>query len=304
MFSTVKQIFHPKNKDLQKKILFTLFVLSIFKIGSAIIVPGIDIDALGTKKIGFLQLMNTLGGGSIEKFSIFSLGVTPYITASIMVQLLQVDIVPYFSELAKQGQVGRNKLNTITRYLGIFLAFVQGCMYAFMYITNATPVMVLEYALVLTAGTAFLLWLGDQITQKGVGNGISMLIFAGIVSGMPQALMSIFSLMKVNGEFSTKGLITAILLVLGVLVLVVGVIFVQLAERRIPVQYSKKVVGRKMMGAQNTHIPIKPAMASVMPIIFASSFMTFPAMCIELFVSDIENKTGLNLSIYRSKAKK
>ena len=157
----------------------------------------------------------------------------------------------------------------------------------------------------LVAGTSFLMWLGDKITSKGVGNGISMLIFAGIVSGIPSALTSIFSLIKVNGAFSTKGLVTAILLILGILVLIVGVIFVQLAERRIPVQYSKKVVGRKMMGAQNTHIPIKPAMASVMPIIFASSFMTFPAMCIELFVKDIENKTGFlrvlyNLSIATS----
>ena len=142
------------------------------------------------------------------------------------------------------------------------------------------------------------MWLGDKITSKGVGNGISMLIFAGIVSGIPSALTSIFSLIKVNGAFSTKGLVTAILLILGILVLIVGVIFVQLAERRIPVQYSKKVVGRKMMGAQNTHIPIKPAMASVMPIIFASSFMTFPAMCIELFVKDIENKTGFLRVLY------
>ena len=142
------------------------------------------------------------------------------------------------------------------------------------------------------------MWLGDKITTKGIGNGISMLIFAGIVSSVPQALTSIFGLINKDGSFSTKGLIEAILMIVAILVMVVAVIYVQLAERRIPVQYSKRVSGRKMVGAQNTHIPIKPAMASVMPIIFASSFMTFPAMVIQLFVSDIENKSGFLRGLY------
>ena len=286
MFSTVKQIFHPKNKDLQKKILFTLFVLSIFKIGSAIIVPGIDIDALGTKKIGFLQLMNTLGGGSIEKFSIFSLGVTPYITASIMVQLLQVDIVPYFSELAKQGQVGRNKLNTITRYLGIFLAFVQGCMYAFMYITNATPVMVLEYALVLTAGTAFLLWLGDQITQKGVGNGISLIIMAGIIATLPNMFVQVWSNFIEIGtvQATTLGIVKFILFVLAYLVIVIGVIFEETSERRIPIQYANK--STSTYGLAQNYIPFKLNSSGVMPVIIASAVIFIPSGLAQVIKND------------------
>ena len=150
----------------------------------------------------------------------------------------------------------------------------------------------------LVAGSQLLAWLGDKITTKGIGNGISMLIFAGIVSSIPAALTQLGTLVVVDGTFNTVGLIKAILLVLAVLVLVVGVVFVTLAERRIPVQYSKKVVGRRMVGAQNTHIPIKPALANVMPIIFASSFMTFPAMVIQLFVHNIENTTGFWRVIY------
>ena len=150
----------------------------------------------------------------------------------------------------------------------------------------------------LVAGSQLLAWLGDKITTKGIGNGISMLIFAGIVSSIPAAMTQLGTLVVVNGAFNTVGLIKAILLVLAVLVLVVGVVFVTLAERRIPVQYSKKVVGRRMVGAQNTHIPIKPALANVMPIIFASSFMTFPAMVIQLFVHNIENTEGFWRVIY------
>ena len=150
----------------------------------------------------------------------------------------------------------------------------------------------------LVAGSQLLAWLGDKITTKGIGNGISMLIFAGIVSSIPAAMTQLGTLVVVNGAFNTVGLIKAILLVLAVLVLVVGVVFVTLAERRIPVQYSKKVVGRRMVGAQNTHIPIKPALANVMPIIFASSFMKFPAMVIQLFVHNIENTEGFWRVIY------
>ncbi len=185
MFANMKQIFNPKNKDLQKRILFTLFALFIFKVGTTIIVPGIDREALGTNNLGFLGLINAMGGGAMEKFSIFSLGVMPYITASIIIQLLQMDIIPYFSELAKQGGVGRNKLNQITRVLGIVLAFVQGYMFSFAIIKNGTVLEYMEFATVLTAGTAFLLWLGDQITLKGIGNGISMIIMAGIIASLP-----------------------------------------------------------------------------------------------------------------------
>lgn len=199
------------------------------------------------------------------------------------------------------GEEGRKKVDRLTKLISLALAFVEGLGVYFSYkssgifVDGAMTGIVVVASLV--AGTSILMWLGDKITSKGIGNGISMLIFAGIVSAIPNAITSIANVVVTDDGFSTKGLITAILMVLGILVLVVGVVFVQLAERRVPVQYSKKVVGRKMVGAQNTHIPIKPAMASVMPIIFASSFMTFPAMIIQLF-KDIENQSGFLRFLY------
>ena len=312
MFNTIKNAF--KSPEIRKKLLFTLLLLVIFRLGCFITVPMVNIktleDTMTQYSNGITGLINIVSGGAFSRLSIFAMSITPYITSSIIVQLLAM-IIPSLERLTKEGgEEGRKKVDRITKLISLALALVEALGIYFSYKnsglfieTGVTTAIVVISSLV--AGTSFLMWLGDKITSKGVGNGISMLIFAGIVSGIPSALTSIFSLIKVNGAFSTKGLVTAILLILGILVLIVGVIFVQLAERRIPVQYSKKVVGRKMMGAQNTHIPIKPAMASVMPIIFASSFMTFPAMCIELFVKDIENKTGFlrvlyNLSIATS----
>ena len=191
MFATIKQIFNRKNKDLQKKILFTFLILFLFKIGTAIIVPGVDKSALDTSKLGFLGLINAMGGGAMEKFSVLALGVMPYITASIVIQLLQMDIVPYLAELSKQGQTGRAKLNQITRVLGIVLAFFQGYLMSFAFIKNGSVIDYMQFATVLTAGTAFLIWLGDQITAKGVGNGISLIIFTGIISGADEILNDI-----------------------------------------------------------------------------------------------------------------
>lgn len=312
MFNTIKNAL--KSPEIRKKLLFTLLLLVIFRLGCFITVPMVNIktleDTMTQYSNGITGLINIVSGGAFSRLSIFAMSITPYITSSIIVQLLAM-IIPSLERLTKEGgEEGRKKVDRITKLISLALALVEALGIYFSYKnsglfieTGVTTAIVVISSLV--AGTSFLMWLGDKITSKGVGNGISMLIFAGIVSGIPSALTSIFSLIKVNGAFSTKGLVTAILLILGILVLIVGVIFVQLAERRIPVQYSEKVVGRKMMGAQNTHIPIKPAMASVMPIIFASSFMTFPAMCIELFVKDIENKTGFlrvlyNLSIATS----
>ena len=312
MFDTIKNAL--KSKEIKKKLWYTLLLLVIFRLGCFITVPMVNIktleDTMTQYSNGITGLINIVSGGAFSRLSIFAMSITPYITSSIIVQLLAM-IIPSLERLTKEGgEEGRKKVDRITKLISLALALVEALGIYFSYKnsglfieTGVTTAIVVISSLV--AGTSFLMWLGDKITSKGVGNGISMLIFAGIVSGIPSALTSIFSLIKVNGAFSTKGLVTAILLILGILVLIVGVIFVQLAERRIPVQYSKKVVGRKMMGAQNTHIPIKPAMASVMPIIFASSFMTFPAMCIELFVKDIENKTGFlrvlyNLSIATS----
>lgn len=312
MFNTIKNAL--KSPEIRKKLLYTLLLLVIFRLGCYITIPMVNIQTLEETMTqnsnGITGLINIVSGGAFSRLSIFAMSITPYITSSIIVQLLAM-LIHSLDRLTKEGgEEGRKKVDRITKLISLALALVEALGIYFSYKnfglfmeTGVTTAIVVIVSLV--AGTSFLMWLGDKITTKGVGNGISMLIFAGIVSAIPSALTSIFGLIKVNGEFSTKGLATAILLILGILVLVVGVIFVQLAERRIPVQYSKKIVGRKMMGAQNTHIPIKPAMASVMPIIFASSFMTFPAMCIELFVKDIENKTGFlrvlyNLSIATS----
>ena len=226
MFATIKQIFNPKNKDLQKKILFTILVLVIFKIGTSIIVPGVDTSSIGD--LGFLGLLNAMGGGALEKFSIFSLGVMPYITASIIIQLLSMDIVPYFTELNKQGYIGRSKLNQITRIFGIIMAFINGYVISFAFINGGTPMDYMKFATVLTAGTAFLLWLGDQVTAKGVGNGISLIIMAGIISSLPTMFVDVFEAL-VTGTTVQSTLLGIVLFVLFVVVyvgIIIGVIFI------------------------------------------------------------------------------
>ena len=305
MFDTLKNA--VKNPDIRKKLLFTLLLLVIFRLGCYITVPMVNIETLNetmsASENGITGLINMVSGGAFSRLSIFAMSITPYITASIVIQLLAM-VIPALERLTKEGgEEGRKKIDRYTKIVSLVLAVVEAIAVYFSYknsglfvSTGALTGFVVILSLV--AGTSLLMWIGDKITSKGVGNGISMIIFAGIVSGIPSALVQIFGLVNKDGQFSTTGLITAILMVLGILLLVIGVVFVQLAERRIPVQYSKRVVGRKMMGAQNTHIPIKPAMASVMPIIFASSFMTFPAMVIEIFVHDIENHSGLLRMLY------
>lgn len=291
MFANMKQILNPKNRDLQKRILFTLFALFIFKLGTTIIVPGIDRDALGTNNLGFLGLINAMGGGAMEKFSIFSLGVVPYITATIIIQLLQMDIIPYFSELAKQGQVGRNKLNQITRVIGILLAFVQGYMFSFAIIQNGTILEYMEFATVLTAGTAFLLWLGDQITQKGVGNGISMIIMAGIIASLPAMFMDAWSAMVTTGSTQQMilGIASFIVFVLVYVAIVIGVVFVEITERRIPIQYANKTTS---VGANGSYIPFKLNSAGVMPVIFSSAIISAPSL-----IAQVINNDGFTLFV-------
>ena len=259
MFATIKQIFSPKNKDLQKRILFTFAALFIFKLGTAIVVPGIDQASLGTKNMGFLELIDVMGGGALSNFSIFALGVSPYITASIIIQLLEMDIVPYLAELSKQGGTGRAKLNQITRITGIILAFIQGYMFSFTFLGNGTVMDYMLFSLVLTAGTCFVLWLGDQITAKGIGNGISMIIMAGIISSMPNMFKTAFS-----GFIGNSGNI-------------MGIIYVQSAERRIAVQYSTKTVSSAYGGNQN-YVPFRLNSAGVIPVIFASALISIPGV--------------------------
>lgn len=280
MFATIKQLFNPKNKDIQKKILFTFLVLFIFKLGTTIIVPGVDIDSLNTDKLGFLGLLNVMGGGALEKFSIFALGVSPYITASIIVQLLQMDIIPYFSELSKQGHTGRMKLNQITRVMGIILAFIQGYIMSFAFINNGTVLQYLEFATVLTAGTAFLLWLADRITTNGVGNGTSIIIMAGIISSLPMMFVDAYTGLVDGANFQENllGIVMFIIFVLIYLGIVIGVVFEETAERRIPIQYSNKTTS--MQGKQN-YIPFRLNSAGVIPVIFASAIISIPGLIVQ-----------------------
>lgn len=267
MFATMKQIVNPKNRDLQKKILFTLVALFIFKIGTSIVVPGVQVSA---KNLSFFEVINAMSGGAFANASIFALGVTPYITAQIIIQLLSMDIIPYLSELSKQGGVGRRKLNQITRIAGLILAFIQGYLYSFAYIQNGSVGDYLLYSLVLTAGTALVMWIADQITLKGIGNGMSLIIMAGIISVLPNMFVSLWNELIPNGFI---GMLTFTLFVLVFIIIIVGVIYVETAQRRIPIQYANKSTSAS--GQQN-YIPFKLNSAGVIPVIFASAILTIP----------------------------
>ncbi len=287
MFKAMKQLFTPTNKDLRHRIYFTLGALMIFILGISIRVPGTE-DL--TSNLGFLELINTMGGGALKNFSIFALGVMPYITASIIMQLLQMDIIPYFTELSKQGPTGRQKINQITRYMGIAFSFIEGYAFAFAFIgKSGDPMQYLYIATVLTAGTAFLLWLGDQITQKGIGNGISLIIMAGIIATLPQMFIDAFNgLIALDGTVQqiTFGIVKFLLFVIIYIGIIVGVVFVQESERRIPIQYANKSTSAYGNSAQS-FMPIKINSAGVMPVIFASSLLSIPSIIAQV----VKNET-------------
>ena len=273
MFQTMKQIFAPTNKDLRIRILFTLVVLMIFVLGTCVQVPGtgnVDIN------LGFLELVNAMGGGALKRFSIFGLGVMPYITASIIVQLLQMDIFPYFSELKDEGPVGRQKINKITRYMGIIFAFIEGFAFSYAFLgSGKTTIDYLYVATILTAGTAFLLWLGDQVTQKGIGNGISLIIMAGILATLPQMFVKAFQELIIAGDYAMwLGIVMFVAFVIIYFLIIIGVIYVELAERKIPIQYANK---SNSVYSNQSFMPIKVNTAGVIPVIFASSLLAIPA---------------------------
>ena len=284
MFKTMKQLFTHENKDLRKRIYFTLLCLTIFILGTSIRVPG-------TKnllhQLGFLELLNTMGGGALKNFSIFALGVMPYISAQIMMQLLQMDIIPYFSDLAKQGATGRQKINQITRYLGIAFSFVEGYAFSLAFLgKTASPMQYIYISTVLTAGTAFLLWLGDQMTQKGIGNGISMIIMAGIIASLPQMFIDAFTaLIPLTGtaQVITFGIVKFLIFVALYFGIIVGVVFVQESERRIPIQYANKSTQVTYGVAAQSFMPIKINAAGVIPVIFASSVLSIPGILAQVF---------------------
>ena len=305
MFKTIKNAF--STPDVRKRLLYTLLLIVVFRFGCYITVPGVNSVALNeamSNNNGIAGLIDMISGGAFSRFSVFAMSISPYITASIVIQLLAL-IIPSLERLTKEGgEEGRKKVNKYTKLLTVVLSLVEGIGIYLSYKSSGIFVnnSFLTGALVvmgLVTGTSILMWLGEEITNKGIGNGISLLIFVGIVAGFPSLINSLWGLIIPSTGFSTTGLLMAIGIIIGAILLVTGVVFVQQAERRIPVQYSKKVVGRKMMGAQNTHIPLKLAMSGVMPIIFASSFMTFPAMIIQIFVSDIANKTGFLAGLYK-----
>ena len=286
MFKSMKQLFTATNKDLRHRIYFTLGALIIFILGISIRVPGTK-DL--TSNLGFLELINTMGGGALKNFSIFALGVMPYITASIIMQLLQMDIIPYFSELSKQGPTGRQKINQITRYMGIIFAFIEGYAFAFAFIgKTGTPMEYMYISTVLTAGTAFLLWLGDQITQKGIGNGMSLIIMAGIIATLPQMFIDAFkSLITFEGttQVITLGIIKFLIFVIIYFAIVIGVIFIQESERRIPIQYANKSTSAFGSAAQS-FMPIKLNSANVIPVIFASSLLSIPSIIAQVIKNE------------------
>lgn len=278
MFATLKQIFNPKNKDIRKKIYFTLFALFIFKLGTAIVIPGINKAQLGLSTLKYFQLLNVMGGGALEQFSIFALGVSPYITASFIIQLLQMDIIPYLADLAKEGHTGQVKLNKITRYLGIAMAFIQGYMFSFAIIQGGSFEQYLKFALVMTAGTSLLLWLGDQMTQKGIGNGISMVIMAGILMTLPNTFVQAYQIFMEGA--TVAGIIKFVVYILLYIFIVLAVVFEENAERRVPIQYANKSTA---VGGKQSYIPFRLNSAGVIPVIFASALLQMPAFIAQFF---------------------
>lgn len=280
MFASFKQIFSPVNKDLRQRILFTLMALLIFCVGTNITVPGAKAI---TQELGFLELLNLMAGGGLKNFSIFALGVSPYITASIITQLLQTDIIPYFKNLKEEGYAGKQKINKITRYLGIIFAFGQGYVFSIAFLGTSSSLLILKTTIILTAGTAFLLWLGDQITVKGIGNGTSLLIMAGIIQTMPTMFITAFNgLVPTDGTGNLYlGIALFALFLVVYLAIIVGVIFIQEAERRIPVQYSNRT--NSAYGARQNYLPIKINATGVIPVIFASTLISIP-VTLEKFI--------------------
>ena len=291
--------------ELRKKILYTLLLLAIFRFGAFITAPGVDATLLNqiTNTNSFVSTVNIITGGAFSNLSIFAMSISPYITASIILQLLAFAI-PALERISKDGETGRKKMSAYTRYASVILAAIEAFA---LYLTYRVQGIFLSngylapllFVLSLTAGSTLLMWIGEQISSKGVGNGISLLIFAGIVSGIPTTVQYLWGLIFVDGVFKFTGLLTALAVIIGAVLLVAGVVWVTEAERRVSVQYAKRVVGRKMYGGQSTYIPMKLNMAGVMPVIFAMSFLQFPAMIIQLFNNNIASSTGFWAGVYK-----
>ncbi len=301
MIETIRNAW--KVKELRNKILFTFFIILIFRIGSVIPVPYINTGALmasmGSTTNQFFSYLSVLTGGGLEYGAIFAMSVTPYINSSIIIQLLTVAI-PALERLAKQGEEGQKKIAQITRYTTIILGLIQGLAF-FLYLrgnrylsvsgTKAVVFAGFVITLCFTAGSALVMWLGEQIDVKGIGNGISILLFSGIISRAPSAAAALWGYIQLGRYVAVIGILLGFLAVIGFIVWMTN------AERRIPVQYAKRVVGNKMYGGQNTHIPIKVNMSGVMPVIFASSILMLPTMILS-FVKDTGSSWYKFLSLF------
>src|SRR5579863_6205842 len=287
-------------KDLRNRLMFTLALLAVYRLGSFVPTPGIDANRFASfvdqNQGGFLGYLNLFSGGSFKRFTIFALGIMPYITASIILQLLTV-VVPTLEKLQKEGEIGRRKITQWTRYLTVGLAMMQSFGIAIGlqsssqgFVTNPGFGFTMLAMISLTTGTAFIMWLGEQITERGIGNGMSLIIFTGIVVGLPRAIQNIFSKIQ-TGEWNAFHLI----IILSMMVAVVGfIVLVERGERRIPVQYAKRVIGRRMMGGQSTHLPLKVNAGGVIPVIFASSLLAFPqTLATAQFVKDSPVLSGM-----------
>ena len=288
MFSTLKNAF--KDKDIRSKIFFTLFILLLYRIGANITVPGVNAKAITrVAQTGLVPMLDTVSGGGLDTYSIFSLGVSPYITAQIVIQLLQMDIVPKLVEWGKQGEVGRRKTNQVTRYLTLVVAFDQslGITLGFNVLTEMglvktqTPQTYIEIAIIMTAGTMLLTWLGDEITDKGLGNGVSVIIFAGIIARLPNGIYQLFKDFIINNSASDRwqGILFFIAIIIAILLVTQFVTWFQQADLRVPIQYTR----RAATSGSESFLPLKVNVSGVIPVIFASSFIITPATILMVF---------------------
>ncbi|SEM76348.1 protein translocase subunit secY/sec61 alpha [Ligilactobacillus sp. WC1T17] len=283
-------------KEIRQKILFTLGVLIVFRLGTYITVPGINAKALqSVASSGLISILNTFSGGGLTNYSILAMGVSPYITAQIVIQLLQMDIVPRFVELGKQGEVGRRKLNQYTRYLTIVLAFIQsiGITAGFNYMSSLNLVQnpgvqtYISIGVILTGGTMFTTWLGDMITERGLGNGISMIIMAGIIARVPVGIQKIYTEQFKSASNLWQPILYAVVLLVVVLLIVTFVTYVQQANYKIPIQYTRRLAG----ASESSYLPLKINVAGVIPVIFASSFIATPQTILMLFTQNHSEDT-------------
>ena len=288
MFSTLKNAF--KDKDIRSKIFFTLFILLLYRIGANITVPGVNAKAITrVAQTGLVPMLDTVSGGGLDTYSSVSLGVSPYITAQIVIQLLQMDIVPKLVEWGKQGEVGRRKTNQVTRYLTLVVAFVQslGITLGFNVLTEMglvktqTPQTYIEIAIIMTAGTMLLTWLGDEITDKGLGNGVSVIIFAGIIARLPNGIYQLYKDFIINNSASDRwqGILFFIAIIIAILLVTQFVTWFQQADLRVPIQYTR----RAATSGSESFLPLKVNVSGVIPVIFASSFIITPATILMAF---------------------